>query len=269
MQLQKRQPGQDAGAGCAQEKRKTLRDRFFRCYWSLERLTVPGLRSSQYAYYETIRSHLNGQRSWLDLGCGRRMFPKWMRSEEEELVSQPQLMVGLDYDLPSLKDNAVIRHRAVADARYAPVRSGVFDVVTANMVVEHLSNPPGVLAEIRRMLKPGGLFVFHTPNYRNYMIFLASLVPNTIKRKIVRLLDERREADVFPALYRMNTPAAIRHLAQQTGFRLIELRLENTSAVTGTLGPFALFELLIIKLLSQERFQSYRPDIVAVLESPA
>ena len=229
---------------------------------------VPGLRSSQYAYYETIRSYLSGRRKWLDLGCGHHMFATWMEEEEADLTARADLMVGIDYDLPSLKKNASIRHLAVADVRHAPLRSETFELITANMVVEHLDDPPSALAEIRRMLKPGGLFVFHTPNYRNYMIFIASLVPDLIKKKIVRFLEGREEADVFPTHYRLNTPGAIRKIAEQSGFKLIELRVENTSATIGSLGPLAIFELLIIKLLSYEPLKNFRPDIVAVLQNP-
>jgi SAM-dependent methyltransferase len=246
----------------------TFRQKLFRCYWKLERMMVPGLRSSQYAYYETVQTHLNGRKKWLDLGCGHHIFATWMEDEQAELARRADFMVGLDYDLPSLKKNAVIRNVAVADVCNAPLRSGAFEMITANMVVEHLEDPPRSLTEIRRMLKPGGLFIFHTPNYQNYIIFIASLVPDFIKKKIVHFLEGREEADIFPTHYRLNTPAAIEKVAEQSGFKLVELRVENTSAVIGSLGPLAVFELFIIKLLSYEPLRNFRPDIVAVLQNP-
>lgn len=250
------------------ERSVTFRQWLMRCYWKLERRIVPGLRSSQYAYYETIRSRLNGQRTWLDLGCGHHMFASWMEEEQADLMARAGMIVGIDYDQPSLKKNASIRHLAVADVRHAPLRSGMFELITANMVVEHLDDPPTALAEIRRMLKPGGLFVFHTPNYRNYMVFISSLMPDFLKKVLVRILEDREAADVFPTHYRLNTPAAIRKTAEHSGFKLLELRLENTSAEIGSLGPLAVFELLIIRLLSYEPFKNFRPDIVAVLQNP-
>lgn len=47
------------------------------------------------------------------------------------------------------------------DAGYA---DGSFDVVTLFDTVEHLSDPLGELAAIRRLLKPGGLLLQSAPN---------------------------------------------------------------------------------------------------------
>lgn len=41
---------------------------------------------------------------------------------------------------------------------------GFFDAVTAWEVFEHLENPHAAVREIRRVLKPGGLFIFSVPN---------------------------------------------------------------------------------------------------------
>jgi len=83
---------------------RSVQKRLWRIYWYLEKLFVPGLRSSQYAYYETLRSHLRRPMKWLDLGCGHQVFPKWMHREQDEVIAKASLAVGLDCDLPSLKN---------------------------------------------------------------------------------------------------------------------------------------------------------------------
>ena len=40
----------------------------------------------------------------------------------------------------------------------------VFDIVIAKHVVEHLKQPEQAIAEMSRILKPGGLLVLATPN---------------------------------------------------------------------------------------------------------
>jgi SAM-dependent methyltransferase len=45
---------------------------------------------------------------------------------------------------------------------------GTFDIVTAIEVLEHVENPLAILAEIRRVLKPGGVFFCTTGNARPF-----------------------------------------------------------------------------------------------------
>ncbi len=41
---------------------------------------------------------------------------------------------------------------------------GYFDALVAKHVVEHLPDPPGAFRQFARLLKPGGILVFGTPN---------------------------------------------------------------------------------------------------------
>jgi SAM-dependent methyltransferase len=49
---------------------------------------------------------------------------------------------------------------------------GHFDAVNASQVFEHLTRPLPELAEIRRVLKPGGVFLIDVPNYHTLPILL-------------------------------------------------------------------------------------------------
>lgn len=60
------------------------------------------------------------------------------------------------------------------DARFP---SGFFDVVTLWHVFEHLLDPPSELAEIRRVLKPGGLVVINVPTVQAARDFEYGPVP--------------------------------------------------------------------------------------------
>ncbi|MEO7425720.1 MAG: methyltransferase domain-containing protein [Fibrobacteria bacterium] len=59
----------------------------------------------------------------------------------------------------------------IADAYRLPYRDGAFDAVTALDFLEHVTDPAQVIAEAARVLRPGGLFFFHTFN-RNRLAWL-------------------------------------------------------------------------------------------------
>jgi hypothetical protein len=77
------------------------------------------------------------------------------------------------------------------------------------------------------VLRPGGHFVFLTPNLRNPLLAfnrLGRLLPQ-LQRRLVPRLYGRVEADTFPVQYRANTASAIRALAARTGLEVADLRV--------------------------------------------
>jgi ubiquinone/menaquinone biosynthesis C-methylase UbiE len=72
-----------------------------------------------------------------------------------------------------------------------PFKDACFDLVTTNVVVEHVSDPGALLAEVHRVLKPRSLFLFHTPNFWSYCTLLAAIIPNRIKIRLAGFLQAR------------------------------------------------------------------------------
>lgn len=233
----------------------------------LQRLT-PGLVNSQYPYIDTIERFVHPGISWLDLGCGHQLLLDWMvnaRQREQRILDKPRLVVGLDLDEASLLKHQTIRHRLVADSAGLPFHDACFDLVTANMVVEHLPDPAGVLGEVHRVLRPQGHFIFHTPNYLAPATFVASLIPKKPKLKLINYLENRHEDDVFPTTYRLNTPGKIERSAAGAGFDVQESQLINSSPSTYNLGPLVVFELLFIRLTRFWPLSKLKSNLVYVL----
>src|SRR5579859_3009946 len=194
-------------------------------YWWLEKRICPRLRYSQVHYHKTLDRLIAANSSWLELGCGHQMFAAWMINEERELGNRVARLVGIDLDFDGLRKNPVIADRIFGDIERLPLADQSFDLVTANMVVEHLQNPDVVLQQIHRVLRPGGLFVFHTPNRRSLQIRLTAFIPKGVKNRLIKTLEGRSEEDVFKTFYRMNTsPDILRHAAKH-GFEVAELRM--------------------------------------------
>jgi SAM-dependent methyltransferase len=94
------------------------------------------------------------------------------------------------------------------------------DIIMARSVMEHIAKPEETYAEMFRVLRPGGHFVFLTGNMWDYAAVIAKIVPNRFHPWIVARTEGRKEEDVFPVEYRTNTRAAVRRLARRAGFEI-------------------------------------------------
>src|SRR5690606_28876366 len=131
-----------------------LRDRLDRFQWSLAARLTPGLLNAQHRYVAALERAVFPGARWLDIGCGRGVLPVWMRDRERReraLGGRAGRFIGIDMDLASLRDNGVIDSGLMGDVARLPFVDGCFDVVSANMVAEHLADPAAALRELRRV----------------------------------------------------------------------------------------------------------------------
>src|SRR5579859_6870531 len=110
----------------------------------------PDWRPATQVYEGLIRTRLAPGIRLLDLGCGRGGVVEQLG----DLLDRP---VGLDPDLESLREfrlPGVRLAQSLADS--LPLHDSCVDMMVCSWVFEHLENPARVLAETRRVLKPGG-----------------------------------------------------------------------------------------------------------------
>jgi predicted SAM-dependent methyltransferase len=63
-----------------------------------------------------------------------------------------------------------------------PFQQGIFDLITAFEVIEHIDRWPELLSEARRVLSPGGILLVSTPNISYYAEMRAEAGPNPFHR---------------------------------------------------------------------------------------
>jgi SAM-dependent methyltransferase len=122
--------------------------------------TEPGIVALHLKRYAFARDWTTG-REVLDLGCGAGYGTAY-------LADTARRVVGADVDSTAI---AYARDRyarpnvdfEVVDASALPFPAGSFDTVAAFEMIEHVEEAGAVVAEVARVLRPGGTFVLSTP----------------------------------------------------------------------------------------------------------
>jgi SAM-dependent methyltransferase len=237
---------------------------------AMQRRLVPELRYSQTQFEERLREYVPGATSWLDVGCGHQLLPPWREEAEEALVASCPLVVGIDYDFESLKKHRTFDHVLRGDVSALPFPDASFDLVTANMVVEHLSDPGQQFREIARVLRPNGVFLFHTPNALSYPVRVSRRLPDAVKRRLALLLEGRAEEDVFPTFYRANDADALHEIAAGSGLAVEAIHFTGSMPVTSVIPPLAAVELLWLRqLMRRPALAKYRQTIICAMRRVA
>ncbi|MEA5448114.1 methyltransferase domain-containing protein [Leptolyngbya sp. CCNP1308] len=97
-----------------------------------------------------------------------------------------------------------------------------FDVIVSAEVIEHLENPRGTVREWFRLLKPGGLLIFSTPNNESWRAILALI----LQGHFVDFGDSSYPAHIT-ALVRKD----ITHILSEAGFCLPKFAFTNVGKI--------------------------------------
>ncbi|HET7566561.1 MAG TPA: methyltransferase domain-containing protein [Gaiellaceae bacterium] len=141
----------------------------------------------------------------LDLGCRTGALTQYYATGNE--------VVGVDVDRDALER---ARERLGIETEWAdaedslPFADASFDVVVMGEVLEHLADPAAAVANVLRVLRPGGRFVGSVPNgfrLKNRVRFLLGTAP-----------------DLDPTHLQLFSPAKLRALL--AGFEDVRIRFE-------------------------------------------
>ena len=221
---------------------------------------------SQAHYARFLSDHARDGVRWLELGCGRHILPPhgMPMEEQRKMAARASFLAGIDTD-QAIRDHELLAARVYGLGGQLPFREESFDLVTCNMVVEHFPDPERILPDIRRVLKPGGRFLFHTPNFRYYLIYIASLSPEFLKSWLVRLLEQRHEQDRFQTFYRMNTVRDIERLARESGFEVEKMVVCGSNGSFERVWLLGWLECFVLRALDGIRGGAHRPNLIAAL----
>jgi SAM-dependent methyltransferase len=121
------------------------------------------LRSPESGFYPKKIKPLS-----LDIGCGDGFFAKYTFGDNG-------IDIGVEVDAKtSARAGASLAYRKIItfNGVKLPFPSGAFSTVISNSVLEHVDNPIGLIKEIGRVTKTGGLFYLTVPttNFRKCLL---------------------------------------------------------------------------------------------------
>ncbi len=183
----------------------------------------------------------------LDVGCGAGFLSNELGSHGFKVtgvdLSEESLSVAKKFD----KSNSVSYQ--VADAYKLPFSDAQFDVVTAMDFLEHVENPELAIKEFSRVIKPGGIFIFHTFNRNFFAHFVIIklvewLVKNTPKNMhIIRLFIKPTELKAYCEKSNL-------FVDQMTGIKPVFSSIPISNIFSGIVPESLRFELTKSLLLS-------------------
>ena len=229
----------------------------------LKRFWYPNVSSPYKLYQNTVCRFADEAIQVLDVGCGRT--PKVLMNTPLARALKVGVDVVDEFLVPPDAGVRVVR----ADCGHLPFADACFDLLICRSVLEHLDVPSSAFQEFYRVLRPGGRFVFLTPNKFDYVSIGASLIPNRWHPRLVRRMTGRKEQDTFPTWFRANTTRSLRKTASFAGLEIEELTLvrQHPHYLGFSTGLYAIgivYEQILARWIPQ-----LRPWILGVLRRPA
>jgi ubiquinone/menaquinone biosynthesis C-methylase UbiE len=153
----------------------TVHTRIARDYFAEQVREIPAFRALIRAIECTIFEDIGDlAEPLLDLGCGDGHFA-------EHAYRRPPT-IGIDVTESNVRQarrRNAYQSLAVADASRMPFADGAFATVTSNCVIEHIPDVEAAMAEVSRVLQPGGRLIFGVPSHRFSQMLLA---PTLLRR---------------------------------------------------------------------------------------
>ena len=219
-----------------------------------------------------------------EASCGRKIFTelveKYARrgsqiletgagptNKTTEFLSTLGRVTGLDID-EAVKANIHCKHVLIYDGSEIPCADSSFDLVVSNYVFEHVEYPLVMCREIHRVLRPGGVFVFRTPNLWHYVSLIARLTPHRFHMLVANKLRRLQKGghDPYPTFHRMNTRRVCLRALGAANFDVRVCQVIEKEPSYGMVSRLIFYPLMMWEriLNSSNVFEGLRANILCV-----
>jgi SAM-dependent methyltransferase len=203
--------------------KKYLKQRALKVYIEAEKLDNLSIK-------KIIEKYVSGKNitdlKLLDTSC-------WDYKNASDYIPDHIQKYGTDLVLAPSVPSEVDFHIWNPNIERAPFIDDYFDIITSNMVWEHLSDVDNYIDELYRILKPGGLLIIATNNLGNWPNIFCLIVgwmpfdmQNFSKKRASfgNPLGLHTEESIHPAMTHKSiyAPRAVKEVAEFVGFNHIE-----------------------------------------------
>ncbi len=171
------------------------------------------------------RDYLCGKKI-LEIGSGGGMLLAILRKEGIEAYGVEPDKYSIRASKKLFEKNKISRNIVrFGYGEALPYKENSFDIVVSFQVLEHTKDPCAVLAEARRVLKPGGIIYFVVPNYNSfweghYNLIWMPFFGKRLAKIYVRFFG--RNPNFIDRLYFI-TPNKLRVWSKKLGLKIISL----------------------------------------------
>jgi SAM-dependent methyltransferase len=134
----------------------------------------------------------------LDIGCGNGLYLRRLAA----MAGSSARLLGMDLSAGMLADlrrawpvDRPLPHLAVGDVQALPLPDGVCDLVLAMHMLYHVPDQARAVAELRRVLRPGGTLLAAT-NGEGHLRELADLIDMAVRHVTGRLSTQPRVSEL-------------------------------------------------------------------------
>ncbi len=136
-----------------------------------------------------LREHVSAGDRVLDLGCGDGAFAAALLAAGTTVTCADVAVGALERSAARAPDAQSVLLR---DGEPLPFGDDAFDLVWAGETLEHVADLTGLLAEVRRVLVPGGALVVTTPNLARLRVAAEALVGGPLESRLDPRADHLR-----------------------------------------------------------------------------
>jgi 2-polyprenyl-3-methyl-5-hydroxy-6-metoxy-1,4-benzoquinol methylase len=182
------------------------------------RAVMPSWKTQADIYKEEVKKYVTSESVILDIGCGHSTFMG-------DVYSVAKMTIGQDPDQKALEENTIVKRKILGYLdSLSQLEDNSIDIITSSWVLEHLPDPDKLFRQIRRLLKPNGVFISLTPNKYSLITTISRSIPNQYHARLVKSMWGRAEEDTYPTFYKINTKVALKKYTLRHNLKIKKIK---------------------------------------------